>query len=109
LTSQYVGLQPKPIHNPAFSAHPLGKSNTLSYNTEDQLKESLRLLESGQNRVDAAYTHLAWGSVCRERGNPTTAREHWALAATQFKASDLLHELGRTNALLEDLGSPPQK
>jgi hypothetical protein len=25
---QYVG--PQPIHNPTFSAHPLGKSNTLS-------------------------------------------------------------------------------
>ena len=76
---------------------------------EDQLKESLRMLESGQNRVEAAYTHLAWGSVCRDRGNPTTTREHWELAATQFKASDLLHELERTKALLEDLGSPPQK
>jgi len=28
---QYVGPQPKPIHNPAFSAHPPGKSNTLSF------------------------------------------------------------------------------
>ncbi|MBT8363737.1 MAG: hypothetical protein KJP23_03465, partial [Deltaproteobacteria bacterium] len=28
---QFVEPQPKLIHNPAFSAHPLGKSNTLSF------------------------------------------------------------------------------
>jgi hypothetical protein len=33
---QYVG--PKPIHNPTFSAHPLGKSNTLSL-TPTRMKE----------------------------------------------------------------------
>ena len=76
---------------------------------EDQLKESLRLLESGQNRVEAAYTHLAWGSVCRDRGNPTAAREHWEQATAQFEASELVQELERIRALLADLGSPPQK
>jgi tetratricopeptide (TPR) repeat protein len=72
---------------------------------EDQLKESLRLLESGQHRVEAAYTHLAWGSVCHNRGNPTAAREHWEQATAQFEASDLLQELGRIRTLLADLGS----
>jgi tetratricopeptide (TPR) repeat protein len=75
---------------------------------QDQLKESLRLLDSGQHRVEAAYTHLAWGSVCRDRGNPTAAREHWEQAAVQFEASDLLQELGRIHALLADLGSKEQ-
>jgi hypothetical protein len=28
---QYVGPQPKPIHNPAFSILPLRKSNLLSF------------------------------------------------------------------------------
>ena len=72
---------------------------------ENQLTESLRLLESGQNRVDAAYTHLAWGKVCRDRGNPTAAREHWEQAVVQFESSGLLQELGRINTLLADLGS----
>ncbi len=72
---------------------------------EDQLNESLRLLESGQHRVEAAYTHLAWGSVCRDRENHAAAREHWEQAAVQFEDSDLLQELGRTHALLTDLGS----
>ena len=72
---------------------------------EDQFKESLHLLESGQNRVEAAYTHLAWGHVCRDQGNPTVAREHWEQAAVQFEASDLPQELGRIHALLADLGS----
>ncbi|MFC1820828.1 hypothetical protein ACFLZG_07085, partial [Thermodesulfobacteriota bacterium] len=72
---------------------------------EDQFKESLHLLESGQNRVEAAYTHLAWGHACRDQGNPTAAREHWEQAAVQFEASDLPQELGRIHALLADLGS----
>lgn len=72
---------------------------------EDQLNESLCLFESGQHRVEAAYTHLAWGSVCRDRGNHAAAREHWEQAAVQFEDSDLLQELGRIHALLSDLGS----
>jgi tetratricopeptide (TPR) repeat protein len=72
---------------------------------EEQLRESLCLLESGQNRVEAAYTHLAWGSVCSDRGNSTEAREHWEQAAVQFEASGLLQELGRIHTLLADLGS----
>ena len=71
---------------------------------EDQFKESLHLLESGQNRVEAAYTHLTWGHVCRDQGNATAAREHWEQAAVQFEASNLPKELGRIHALLADLG-----
>jgi class 3 adenylate cyclase/tetratricopeptide (TPR) repeat protein len=72
---------------------------------EDQLKESLRLLESGKNRVEAAYTHLAWGNVCRDRKNHGAAREHWEQAAVQFEISDLVQELERIHALLEELES----
>jgi tetratricopeptide (TPR) repeat protein len=72
---------------------------------EDQLKESLLLLESGQNRVEAARTHVAWGSVCRDRGDLVAAREHWEQAAVQFEASGLVQELERIRALLADLGS----
>ena len=72
---------------------------------EHQLKESLRLLESGQHRVEAARTHVAWGSVCRDRGDLAAAREHWEQATAQFEASDLVQELERIRALLADLGS----
>jgi tetratricopeptide (TPR) repeat protein len=72
---------------------------------ENQLTESLRLLESGQHRIEAARTHVAWGSVCRDRGNLAAAREHWEQAAVQFEASDLLQELERIRALLADLAS----
>ena len=72
---------------------------------EADLTESLRLLESGQNRIEAAYTHVAWGKVCRDRGDPRAAREHWELAATQWETSGLTHELERTRSLIEDLAS----
>jgi predicted negative regulator of RcsB-dependent stress response len=72
---------------------------------EEQLKKSLHLLESGQNRIEAAYTHLAWGHVCLDRGNPTAAREHWEQAAIQFEASNLHQNLERINALIADLES----
>jgi tetratricopeptide (TPR) repeat protein len=71
---------------------------------EAQLTESLRLLESGQHRIEAARTRVAWGSVCRDRGNHAAAREHWEQAAVQFEASDLLQDLERIHALLSDLG-----
>jgi tetratricopeptide (TPR) repeat protein len=75
------------------------------YEAEADLTESLRLLESGQNRIEAAYTHVAWGKVCRDRGDPRAAREHWELAATQWETSGLTHELERTRLLIEDLPS----
>jgi tetratricopeptide (TPR) repeat protein len=70
---------------------------------EAQLTESLRLFESGQARLEAACTHLAWGVVCRDRGDLAAARAHWEHAAAQWKASGLTRELGRTRALLECL------
>jgi tetratricopeptide (TPR) repeat protein len=76
---------------------------------EDQLDKSLRLLESGQIRVEAARTQMVWGSVCRDRGDHAAAREHWKKAAVQFETSNLLQELGRTHALLADPGSHPQQ
>jgi Xaa-Pro aminopeptidase len=50
---QYVGPQPKPIHNPTFSAHPLGKSNTLSLiiapdAKNEKLKEAIFLLVTNE-------------------------------------------------------------
>jgi adenylate cyclase len=72
---------------------------------EDQLAQSLRLLEEGQARLEAARTQVAWGTICRDRGELAGAREHWELAATQWEASGLAHELQRTRALIESLAT----
>jgi tetratricopeptide (TPR) repeat protein len=72
---------------------------------EAQLAHSLRLLEEGQCRLEAARTQVAWGIVCRDRGDLAGARAHWERAAAQWKASGLDHELARTRTLLEDLDS----
>ena len=54
---------------------------------EDQFKESLRLFKSGQHRVEAAYTHLALGSVCRDRGKSRrSARELGASRSANLKS-----------------------
>jgi class 3 adenylate cyclase/tetratricopeptide (TPR) repeat protein len=67
---------------------------------EAQLAESLRLLELGQDRLDTARTHVAWGTVCRDQGDLAAAREHWEQAAAQWEASGLTSELERTRALI---------
>jgi hypothetical protein len=70
---------------------------------ETQLAHSLRLFEEGQNRLQQARTHQAWGAVCRDRGNRAAARAHWQQAAVQWEASGLDHELARTRKLIESL------
>jgi DNA-binding SARP family transcriptional activator/tetratricopeptide (TPR) repeat protein len=72
---------------------------------EAQLAHSLRLLEEGQCRLEAARTQVAWGIVCRDRGDLTGAQAHWERAAAQWETSGLEHELARTRTLLEDLES----
>ena len=72
---------------------------------EAQLAHSLRLLEEGQVRLEAARTHVAWGAVCRDRGHIAAAREHWERAAAQWETSGLTHELARTRALIESLAA----
>ena len=59
--------------------------------------------------MEAVGSHLAWGSLCRDRGDLAAAREHWEQAAAQFEASGLVQELERIRTLLADLESPPQK
>ena len=72
---------------------------------EAQLAHSLRLLEEGQSWLEAARTHVAWGAVCRDRGDLAAARAHWEQAAAQWERSELGHELVRTRALMESLAS----
>jgi tetratricopeptide (TPR) repeat protein len=68
---------------------------------EIQFAESLKVLESGQNRLEAARTQRAWGLLCYERGDLAPAREHWQKAAALFEASSLTRELEEVRELLE--------
>jgi class 3 adenylate cyclase/tetratricopeptide (TPR) repeat protein len=70
---------------------------------KDQLAQSLALLESGQNRLEAARTEVAWGAVCREQGDHAGAREHWAKAAVQWETSSLAGELQKVQDLMAQL------
>jgi cytochrome oxidase Cu insertion factor (SCO1/SenC/PrrC family) len=45
---QYVGSQAKPIHNSAFSIHPLRKSNTLSFSVDIQLLDLKLVNQDGE-------------------------------------------------------------
>jgi class 3 adenylate cyclase/tetratricopeptide (TPR) repeat protein len=67
---------------------------------EARMAESLAVLESGQNRLEAARTHLAWGAICRDRGNTATALNHWEKANRQFTASNAAHEIQRVQNLM---------
>jgi len=75
----------------------------VSGEAEAQLAHSLRLFEEGQARLQVARTHVAWGAVCRDRGDLAAARAHWEQAAAQWKRSGLTHELARSQALIEKL------
>jgi tetratricopeptide (TPR) repeat protein len=70
---------------------------------EVQLAESMRLLESEQISLEVAHTHVAWGTVCRDREDIAAAREHWEQAAAQWKASDMPWELEEVRALIATL------
>jgi hypothetical protein len=72
---------------------------------EAQLAHSLRLLEEGQSRLAAARTQVAWGAVCRDRGDLAGAQAHWQQAAAQWERSGLSHELARTRALMGSLAA----
>jgi tetratricopeptide (TPR) repeat protein len=64
---------------------------------------SLRLLQEGGARLDAARTHVAWGEMLQQCGDTDNAREHFQQAAAQFLASDLKTELERVQGMLENL------
>ncbi|HZQ10345.1 MAG TPA: hypothetical protein VFD70_27450 [Anaerolineae bacterium] len=53
---------------------------------------SLELFESGDARLEAARTHMAWGKLNQECGDWIAAREHFERAAAQFEESGLERE-----------------
>jgi tetratricopeptide (TPR) repeat protein len=57
-----------------------------------QLAASLRAFEAGEACVEAARTHLAWGSLCLAQRDYRGAMDHLTAAAEQFDASGLSTE-----------------
>jgi tetratricopeptide (TPR) repeat protein len=70
---------------------------------EAQLTESLRVLELGPSRPEAARTRLVWGSLCHSRGDVASARKHWEKAAALFESCDIAKELENVRRLLAAL------
>jgi predicted ATPase len=71
-----------------------------SKQAEEHLMASLSAFETGEARLEAAYTHVAWGRDLRERGNNDAARVHFEQAAAQFEASALAQPLDETRSLI---------
>jgi class 3 adenylate cyclase/tetratricopeptide (TPR) repeat protein len=70
---------------------------------EAQLAQSLRVLQSGQGWLAVARTHVAWGVVCRDRGDIGAAEEHWEKATAQWEKSNLPWELEKVQVLMGTL------
>ncbi|HEY6408665.1 MAG TPA: AAA family ATPase, partial [Ktedonobacteraceae bacterium] len=58
---------------------------------------SLRALEPCGAIPEAARTHLAWGLLCRDRGDSISALKHFEAATVQFETAGLTRELERTH------------
>jgi tetratricopeptide (TPR) repeat protein len=67
---------------------------------EARMAESVGILESGRNRLEAARTHLAWGEICRDRGNTASALSHWEEANRRFTASNATYEMQKVQKLM---------
>ncbi len=70
---------------------------------EKQFAESIKVLEIGKNRLEAARTHLVWGKVCRDHGDTAAAHYHWELANRQFTESDSTQEIQKVQQLMAAL------
>jgi len=67
---------------------------------EMHLAESLSVLETGENRLEAARTHLIYGKICHDRGNTATALNHWEQANRQFTESKATREIQKVQNLM---------
>ena len=61
---------------------------------------SVYFLESGQNQIEAARTHFAWGQLCYDLGNANEARVHLEQAAHKFSESNAKNDLENVKELL---------
>jgi len=69
---------------------------------EKHFAESISILETGKNRLEAARTHLVWGKVCHDRGNTGTALNHWEQANRQFTESKATREMQKVQNLMAE-------
>jgi transcriptional regulator with XRE-family HTH domain/tetratricopeptide (TPR) repeat protein len=60
---------------------------------EMHLSASVQALLAGGVLVEAARSQVAWGVLCRDRGDLASAQQHFALAAAHFAASGLIGDL----------------
>ena len=60
---------------------------------ERHLAVSWQTLLSGEILLEAARTQVAWGLLCRDRGDVASAQRHLEQAAAQFETSGLTNEL----------------
>jgi predicted ATPase/class 3 adenylate cyclase len=73
-----------------------------THKAEAHLTESVRQLEKMQYRLEAARSRVELGKLYRIQGNPEAAREQWQIAADQWLACGVEHELERTQKLLAE-------
>ena len=71
---------------------------------ERHLAESWQILLSGENLLEAARTQVAWGLLCRDRGDLASARGHFEQAAAQFETSGLTREVESVWSYLAQMG-----
>jgi tetratricopeptide (TPR) repeat protein len=70
---------------------------------EARFAGALRLIEAVPSPPAAAYTHLVWGTFCRDRGDLAEAREHWEEAAAQWEACGITWQVEKVRALIATL------
>jgi class 3 adenylate cyclase/tetratricopeptide (TPR) repeat protein len=68
--------------------------------TGQKFAESIHILESGQNQMEAARTHFAWGQLYYDLGNADEARVHLEQAAHKFSESNANKDLENVKELL---------
>ena len=71
---------------------------------EMHLKASVQVLLSGELLLEAARSQVAWGLLCRDRGDTVSAQGHFEQAAAQFEASGLTRELETVHGYLAQMG-----
>jgi tetratricopeptide (TPR) repeat protein len=70
---------------------------------ESHMAASLHALEEGNARPEAARTLVAWGNLCRERGDLQAARQHFEQAVAILEKTDLTAELEKARGLLAEV------
>jgi hypothetical protein len=71
---------------------------------ERHLAASVQMLLSGEVFLEAARSQVAWGLLCRDRGDLAAAQGHLGQAAAQFETSGLMGELETVQSYLAQIG-----